>query len=215
MVYMCGGENERMRISDDSYLGWYNVNQYPGANFCMGADPESDCSLTEQPTKELVNSTASHNAGGPFYWEAGTATDNDTELVVRWSPNLTNCKSSTDASCQGLGTVEGYDHSAYYQTRLVVYQQYGGATCNKDFGSWGSSTCGQPDHHCDTYSYLDVFPIVTGWGNNGWCGSTNPDRTFKIYTQIKKTYDNHNPYGSDLVVTGGTTAKTNLAVYAR
>lgn len=202
LLYGMGGDPgyDQTRFSAASFLTYHSVNQYPGENFRLNGSGS-----------QIIATTGTHTPGGPQYWEAGTSTQGDTEVVVYWSPLLTTCQ-SPDATCAAVGMYDGDDANGYYDTRLVVYQQTPTATCNIDGGTWTSRVLLKPDHHYDVETYSRVVPIVTGTGNQQIsCGS---DRTFKVWAQIRKTYDTA-PYPDILIEGDDSAAPTNLLIYSR
>ncbi len=181
---------------NESYLTYHAVDKYPGANFI----PDGD---------HLVDSIETHTPGGSKIWDAGYSTKNKSEVLVYWSPRLTNCEEG-DAQCGS--SFEGYDADTYYDWRMVVYQYNGSVVCNKDFGNWDEqNVCKHNDHHCDFKTYRDEFPIVTGYGSEGYCGDNTARRKFKAYTQIRKSDDIY----SDIMVHNSASGRSNFMIYAR
>lgn len=198
MIYSCAPKSGDPVVfkKSNSYLKYYSVNQYPGINW----KPEGD---------HLVNSTATHTPAGSKIWDAGASTKSDTEVVVNWLPRLTNCESG-DSQCGP--NFDGWNADTYFDWRIVVYQYNGNEVCNKDFGSWNKKKIlKHHDHHSDFSFYSDSFPIVTGNGSQGYCGTNMAHRKFKVYTQIRKTYD----HLSDVMVHNSHTGRSNYMIYSR
>lgn len=204
--YSCVGLGHLPQAADvtfsaSSNLSYYTtLNQFPGENWQQGSDVVLDSTSTK--TVELET------------WNAGTSTSSDSEVVAMWSPYVSAC---LDADGDDPGDFcYGYDtdqSGAYYKWRIVVYQiNSSGQTCNKDFGAWSSTKyCGVNDHHCGVTINQETFPIVTGQGSDGNCGSSGSSKKFKVYGQMKKAYS----WDNDLVVHGPSSNYSNLVIYSR
>jgi hypothetical protein len=208
MVYGMGGDDgDRTTFLASSSFTYYNVNQYPGANFILPISSPA-----------LIDSSNTHT---PLIgvWNANTDTQYDDEVVVYWSPGITMCNAAK-ITCDdpdylqhwGISEadIQGYDEDAPFDWRIAVYQTNNGSTCNRDFGTWTSRECLLADHHCDADVYVRAVPIVIGQGNVAPCGTATADRGFVVYPQIRKSSDLGYP---DLVVEGSPL--TNFIVYAR
>lgn len=198
IIYACSPKSGDVMIfrRNQTFLKYYPVNAYPGINWI----PEGD---------HLVDSVNVHTPGGSKIWDAGLSTQDDTEVVVYWSPRMTNCEEG-DAQCGSL--FDGYDLDTYFDWRIVVYQYNEGNVCNKQFGPWhNQSICKHHDHHCDFKTPGEVFSIVVGGGSEGYCGDNTSYRKFKVYTQMRKNHDSY----SDIMIHNSHTARSNFMVYSR
>jgi hypothetical protein len=195
MVYQCIHKNAgHIEFGANSFIQHYAPNQYPGTNWKQ----EADVSIDSTSSITVENRT----------WDAGTASRNDSEVVVMWKPHLTNC-AACDRQCPA--DAQGSDNDAYFRWRITVYQYKDGMVCNKNFGAFSADVrCRHHDHHCGVNVYTRAVPIVTGMGTEGDCGSSSSSRKFKVYAQLRKRSEADNDFNAH-----GGHAYANLSIYSR